>query len=150
MRTDTGTSRLGSETSGTPINKESESTPILSLSRRRMVNAAVMNPAVINPETYLLMGVVMVKHRAPWRTGAALAVTMAVSYTVCTLAYAQWPQAGIEFLNALFHGLDFNQLGVPAPLTVSMFIKPLLVLSLWGFLVGALFGWLQQLLYRGN
>ena len=84
---------------------------------------------------------------APWRTGVALAVTMAVSYTVCALLYALWPQAGIRFLNALLHGLDFSGLAMPAPLTVSIFIMPLLVLSLWGFLVGTLFSWLYRCLH---
>ncbi len=92
----------------------------------------------------------MARLSAPWRTGVALAVTIRVSYTICTLAYAQWPAAGIRFLNALFHGLDSNQLGTPAPLTVSMFIMPLLILSIWAFLVGALFSWLHQRLHRND
>lgn len=83
----------------------------------------------------------------PWRTGVALALTMAVSYTVCALLYAQWPQAGIRFLNALFHGLNFSRLEAQAPLTVSTFLMPLLVLSLWGFLVGTLFSWLHRRLH---
>ena len=92
----------------------------------------------------------MAADRAPWRTGVALAVTMAVSYTVCALLYAQWPQVGIRFLNALFHGLDFNLLAAPEPLTVSMFIVPLAVLSVWGFLVGTLFSWVEQCLHRNG
>ncbi|MFZ5844707.1 MAG: DUF5676 family membrane protein [Pseudomonadota bacterium] len=84
---------------------------------------------------------------APWRTGVALAVTTAVSYTVCALLYVQWPQAGIRFLNALFHGLDFSRLETQVPMTVATFLMPLLVLSLWGFLVGTLFSWLYRRLH---
>lgn len=86
----------------------------------------------------------------PWQTGVAVAITTAVSYVVCTLLYVLWPQEGIELLNALFHGLDFNQLGIPAPMTASMFFIPLLVLSLWGFLAGALFSWVSRFLNRSH
>lgn len=87
---------------------------------------------------------------AYWRTGLALALTMMASYTVCALFYAQWPQAGIRFLNMLFHGLDFNRLVDPAPLTLSVFLVPLFLLALWGFLVGTLFSWLRDRLRPEN
>ena len=40
-----------------------------------------------------------------WHTGRSLAITMAISYTVCALLYRLWPEQGVAFLNALFHGL---------------------------------------------
>lgn len=79
-----------------------------------------------------------------------MALTVAISYTVCTLAYALMPEWGIEFLNALFHGLDFRKLGVPAPLTLVMFVYPLVVLVVWGFAVGTLLGWLHKGLHGGR
>ncbi len=48
---------------------------------------------------------------SPWRIGATMALTVAIGYSVCTLAYALMPERGIDFLNALFHGLDFRKLG---------------------------------------
>lgn len=81
----------------------------------------------------------------PWRTGATLALTLAVSYTVCALLYALFPELGIEFLNALFHGLDFRRLGEPVPFTPFLFMVPLLVFVVWGFLVGALYASLHNL-----
>ena len=79
----------------------------------------------------------------PWKTGVALALTMAISYSVCALLYALWPGQGIAFLNALFHGLDFSRLQAPQAFGVATFVGPLLVLSLWGLLVGSLFAWLH-------
>ena len=81
---------------------------------------------------------------APWRTGLALALTVALSYSICTVLYEIWPGPGIDFLNDLFHGMDFRRLGTPQPLTLGMFLRPLAVLSIWGFLVGSLFGWLWR------
>lgn len=80
---------------------------------------------------------------APWKTGIALALTMAISYTVCALLYALWPAQGIAFLNALFHGLDFGRLQDPQDYGVTTFVGPLLVLTVWGAIVGTLFAWLS-------
>ena len=85
----------------------------------------------------------------PWRTGAVLAITMGISYSVCAALYALWPERGIEFLNALFHGLDFQKLTVFTPFQISMFYYPLVVLVLWGFGVGALFAGVNNLFRRG-
>lgn len=78
-----------------------------------------------------------------WKTGFALALTIAIGYTVCAAAYALWPEQGIGFLNALFHGLDFHRLAVGTPFTLATFAGPLLVMSVWGFLMGTLFSWLH-------
>jgi hypothetical protein len=83
----------------------------------------------------------------PWKTGLALALTMAISYSVCALLYALWPEQGIVFLNALFHGLDFSRLQAPQAFGVATFFGPLVVLSLWGLLVGSLFTWLHGKLH---
>ena len=80
----------------------------------------------------------------PWRTGATLALTLVITYTVCALLYALAPERGIDFLNALFHGLDFRKLQTPTPFTFLMFMYPLLVFVVWGFAVGALFAGLHN------
>lgn len=84
---------------------------------------------------------------APWKTGLSLALTMAVSYAVCTLLYVLWPAQGIAFLNALFHGLDFNRLQTTQGYGMMTFLGPLLVLTLWGAMVGTLFAWLSGKLH---
>lgn len=85
--------------------------------------------------------------RAPWETGVSLSLTMAISYTVCAILYGLWPQQGVDFLNALFHGLDFRRLASPLPFTPSVFIYPLVVLVVWGFVVGTVFAWLDKRLH---
>ena len=85
--------------------------------------------------------------KAPWKTGASLSLTMAISYTVCAILYNLWPQQGVAFLNALFHGLDFGRLAAPVPFTLDVFIYPLAVLVVWGFVVGTVFAWLDNRLH---
>ena len=80
----------------------------------------------------------------PWKTGVALALTLAISYTVCAGAYALAPERGIDFMNALSHGLDFRKLATAEPFTFLMFVYPLFVFVVWGFLVGALYAWLHN------
>ncbi len=82
------------------------------------------------------------KPNSPWKSGAALAVTMAISYILCAVAYALWPAQGVAFLNALFHGLDFGRLTTPAPFVLATALVPLLVLAVWGFVVGTVFAWI--------
>ena len=84
----------------------------------------------------------------PWKHGTVLSATIAVAYAVCALLYALAPGPGIEFMNALAHGLDFGKLGTPVPFTFLMFVFPLVVLAVWGFLVGALYAWLSNRLLR--
>ena len=88
--------------------------------------------------------------KSPWRAGVTLSVTVAITYTVCALAYALMPERGIDFLNALFHGLDFRKLGAAMPFTFLMFVYPLIVVVVWGFAVGALYAWLQHALHGRN
>lgn len=83
----------------------------------------------------------------PWRMGATLALTLTVTYTVCAVAYALMPERGVDFLNALFHGLDFRKLGEPMPFTFLMFIYPLFVFVVWGFAIGALYAWLHNVVH---
>ena len=86
----------------------------------------------------------------PSRTGITLALTTAIAYTACAVVYALAPERGVDFLNALFHGLDFRRLGAPQAFTFVMFLYPLVVFLVWGFLVGALYAWLHNLLHRAN
>lgn len=83
-----------------------------------------------------------------WHTGRSLAITMTISYTVCALLYRLWPEQGVAFLNALFHGLDFGRLGTPTPFSLGDFFFPLTVLAVWGFVTGTVFSWVSQCLAR--
>ncbi len=81
---------------------------------------------------------------APLRTGIALAVTVAVFYALCTLAWLAVPGPFLGFMNNLFHGMDFRLLLRPAPFSWGGFFEALVVMSVWSFLAGMFFGWLRR------
>jgi hypothetical protein len=78
----------------------------------------------------------------PWPTGAALGLTVAIAYTVCAVVFYLWPIISMQFLNGLFHGLDFSKLETGAAWSFTAFACALTVMVIWGFLVGALFAWI--------
>ncbi len=84
----------------------------------------------------------------PWRTGTALGLTIAIGYTICTILFAVWPDAAMQFMNTLFHGLDFGKLAPAAPWSFTAFICTVAIFTVWGFLMGALFAWLNNRLTR--
>lgn len=88
---------------------------------------------------------------APLRAGGALAATAAVGYTICTLVFLLWPEAAANFMNALFHGLEFRKLrNGPALFDFGRFFYVLVVLTVWAFWAGALFAWLFERLGRAS
>lgn len=77
----------------------------------------------------------------PFALGLAFALTIAIMYTVCTVAWVVWQEPALDLLNALFHGLDFRRLVTTGSrFDFWTFLLPLAVLSLWGFVTGVLFG----------
>ncbi len=79
------------------------------------------------------------------RTGTALAATVGIAYIACTLVFWIWPEAAANFMNALFHGLDFRKLQAGATLfSFGSFLYALVVMLVWAFALGALFGWLLE------
>jgi hypothetical protein len=84
----------------------------------------------------------------PLRTGIALAITVALFYALCTVAWALAPETFLALMNNLFHGLDFSSLVQARPFTFSGFVVPLLVLSAWALGAGAFFAWLSNRLAR--
>ena len=85
----------------------------------------------------------------PLLVGTSLAVTVAIGYTLCTAAWAIWNEAALDFLNALFHGLDFRKILLPhREYGLWLFAYPLVVVSIWAFLVGALYSVINNVLRR--
>lgn len=80
------------------------------------------------------------------RTGIALAVTVAVFYSLCTLVWLVAPGPFLAFMNSLFHGIDFSPLVHPGGFAWGGFFGALSVMFVWTFLAGMFFGWLRQLL----
>ena len=85
---------------------------------------------------------------APLRTGIALAVTVGLFYALCALAWALAPGPFLNFMNSLFHGMDFSTMVRPQPFAWPAFVAALLVLSTWALLAGTFFGWLVNRLTR--
>lgn len=79
---------------------------------------------------------------APMKSGLAFALTIAISYSLCALAYVLSPERAIDLLNAMFHGLDFHKLGTPMSFSFGMFMYPLVVFTIWAFVTGTIFAWL--------
>ena len=81
----------------------------------------------------------------PLKTGAALAATVGIGYALCTLVFWLWPEAAANFMNALFHGLDFRKLQSGGSLfSFGSFLYGEAVLVGWVFALGTLFGWLAE------
>jgi hypothetical protein len=75
-------------------------------------------------------------------TGTALAATVGVGYIACTLVFWLWPEAAANFMNGLFHGLDFRKLQLGATLfSFGSFFYAFVVLVAWAFAIGTLFTW---------
>jgi hypothetical protein len=77
----------------------------------------------------------------PLALGWAFALTIAIMYTICAMAWVIWQEPALDLLNALFHGLDFRRLQLPGSrFSFVAFVYPLAVMSAWGFTTGALLG----------
>ena len=81
---------------------------------------------------------------APLRTGVALAVTVAVFYVLCTLVWLAAQGPFLNFMNGLFHGMDFTPLMRPAPFAWGGFVQAVVVMTVWAFLAGTFFEWLRR------
>jgi len=44
------------------------------------------------------------------RSGVALALTVGIGYSLCALVFRLKPEAAVNFMNGLFHGLEFRRL----------------------------------------
>jgi hypothetical protein len=82
----------------------------------------------------------------PLRTGLALAATVALFYSLCTLVEVALPSQFMNFMNALFHGLDFSKLASSEPYRLASFLYALLVMAIWAFAAGACFAVIHNVL----
>jgi hypothetical protein len=83
------------------------------------------------------------------RSGMALSATVGIGYAACTLLFWLWPDAAANFMNALFHGLDFRRLQSGAGLfSFGSFAYALVVMMAWSFALGSAFGWIHGRLAR--
>jgi hypothetical protein len=84
----------------------------------------------------------------PFQIAVPFALTIGAGYTACAFAFWLWPDAAVNFMNALFHGFDFRKLKVdPAIFNFGSFLYALGVIIAWAFGLGAIFGWLFNRFY---
>ena len=80
-------------------------------------------------------------------SGISLAVTVGAGYAACALIFWIWPQIAANFMNGLFHGLDFRRLQVgPDLFSFGAFAYALVGITAWAFGMGALYGAVSQAL----
>ena len=78
------------------------------------------------------------------KTGLAFATTVAIGYAVCTLVFWAWPEAAANFMNGLFHGLDFRRLQSGTALySFGSVAYALVVMAAWAFALGTIFAWVR-------
>ncbi len=84
----------------------------------------------------------------PWILGCTAAITFSITFTVCALAVALFPDGTVSFFNAWFHGLDLNLLKPPGgrPLTPGQFFYGLVGVAAASFVVGTLFAAVYNLI----
>ncbi|ODV40505.1 hypothetical protein AWV79_07080 [Cupriavidus sp. UYMMa02A] len=75
---------------------------------------------------------------------------MVLFYALCTLAWLALPEPFMNFMNALFHGLDFRRLQTDQPFSWWSVTYPAIVFAVWFFAAGAFFAWLQNMLKGDN
>lgn len=86
----------------------------------------------------------------PWGTGGATALTAAVISVVCAVAVYLFPDGTVNFVNSWTHGLDLTMLRSEMPWTLSSLAYGLFNVTLTGFLIGALFAFLYNLVGRAR
>ena len=84
----------------------------------------------------------------PWVSGAALAVTAGILYVLCAVAVALFPDGTLALFNTWAHGVDVTLVKRPAgkPLAASEWIFGFVSIVVAGYLAGALYGWVRNLL----
>lgn len=82
----------------------------------------------------------------PWVFGLVVALTAVISYVLCTLFWLAFTEPSMDFLNTLFHGVDFRRIYAPAPFSLVDYMTVLGVFAVWGYLVGAVYAAVCNLL----
>ncbi|MBP0630708.1 MULTISPECIES: DUF5676 family membrane protein [unclassified Cupriavidus] len=82
----------------------------------------------------------------PFRTGVTLSATILLFYTLCTVVWLVFPEPFMDFVNALFHGLEFRRLRTGEPLSWWSIVYPGFLFAIWFFAAGSFFAWLYNTL----
>lgn len=80
----------------------------------------------------------------PYKTGLTFSATIVIFYALCSLVWLAFPEPFMNFMNALFHGLDFRRLQTGQPLSWWSIIYPGFIFAVWFFAAGAFFAWMHE------
>jgi hypothetical protein len=79
-----------------------------------------------------------------WRNALSFAVTVVVFYALCTLLAVSFPAQFVGFMNALFHGMDFQILQRHTGFDWPGFCFAAGVMFFWALAFVALFSTLRR------
>ena len=75
----------------------------------------------------------------PLKYGAVLSITVVIAYVLCALFWNAFPNASLNLMNGLFHGMDFRRIATEPAFSIETFSAVLLVLAVWSYLVGLIY-----------
>jgi hypothetical protein len=85
----------------------------------------------------------------PLVVGSALGLTAGLGYTLCAIAFALFPTLAVDFTSTLFHGLSFAKMQSESQgFSFASFLLVLIATMAWGFIAGAVFSSIYNLLSR--
>jgi len=80
----------------------------------------------------------------PWTFGAVLSITVIVNYVLCTMFWYAFNEPSIKFLNALFHGMDFNKIYASTAFSFGDSLYVLIVFSIWAYILGVIYAFIRN------
>ena len=75
----------------------------------------------------------------PWKYGAVLSVTVVTGYALCALFWYAFPNASLNLLTGLFHGIDFRKITTEPVFSIGSFLAVLVVLAVWSYTIGLIY-----------
>lgn len=86
----------------------------------------------------------------PWKFGAVLCLTVLINYVLCTIFWFAFTEQSIDFINGLFHGMDFRKIYAATPFTAGTFLYVLIVFAVWSYILGAIYAVVRNLLLAND
>lgn len=82
--------------------------------------------------------------------GIALGVTLALLSMLCTLTFALWPDATLNFFGAFSHGLDFGTIKSAAPISPGRTLYGIVGLGIVGLVAGVVYASIYNVTATGR
>lgn len=82
----------------------------------------------------------------PWMFGAVVSITVVIGYVLCTLFWLAFTDYSLDFLNTLFHGMDFRRIYVETDVDLGAYLGVLIGFIVWGYAMGVIYAAVRNLL----